>query len=161
MDAIAAKEVFREGLRKYRYVLLAALAGILLMVIPEKKPMPQPVPQESQAASDLEASLARILSQVEGAGTVEVLLTEQTGERTLYQTDEDTDEMSVRRDTVVVTDADRQETGLIRQVDPPVYRGAVVVCRGGDQAQVRLALVEAVKSATGLSADRITVLKMK
>ena len=44
MDAIAAKEVFREGLRKYRYVLLAALAGILLMVIPEKKPMPQPVP---------------------------------------------------------------------------------------------------------------------
>jgi len=42
-----------------------------------------------------------------------------------------------------------------------LYRGAVVVCQGGDNASVRLAVVEAVSNATGLTSDRITVLKMK
>jgi len=36
-----------------------------------------------------------------------------------------------------------------------------VVCQGADRAGVRLAVVDAVKSVTGLSSDRITVLKMK
>ena len=41
----------------------------------------------------------------------------------------------------------------------PTYRGALVVCQGGDRADVRLTVTEAVASLTGLSADRITVAK--
>ena len=43
----------------------------------------------------------------------------------------------------------------------PTYLGAVIVCQGGDSPTVKLAIVEAVSNATGLSADKITVLKMK
>ena len=39
------------------------------------------------------------------------------------------------------------------------YRGALVVCQGGDQAAVRLAVTEAVMALTGLPADRITVVQ--
>jgi hypothetical protein len=39
--------------------------------------------------------------------------------------------------------------------------GAVIVCQGADKPVVRLAIVEAVADATGLSTDTITVLKMK
>ena len=39
----------------------------------------------------------------------------------------------------------------------PTYRGALVVCQGGDRADVKLAVTEA--ALTGLSADRITVAK--
>ena len=161
MDEIASKDSLRCLFGKYRYVLLAALLGLLLMVIPEKEALPVQIPEETRQETDLEASLARILSNVEGAGRVEVLLTQQAGEQTLYQTDDDSSESSLRRDTVLVTDENRREVGLVRQVNPPVYLGAVVLCQGADQAQVRLAVVEAVKSATGLSADVITVLKMK
>ena len=162
MDWVAEKGWFQEIYKKYRYVLLAALVGIFLMVIPEKtqEPLSQE-PKEIQSIPDLESSLALILSKVDGAGKVDVLLTQQTGERTIYQIDEVKNELDVRTDTVLVTNADRTETGLIRQVNPPVYRGAVVLCQGADQAQVRLAVVEAVKCATGLSTDAITVLKMK
>ena len=39
--------------------------------------------------------------------------------------------------------------------------GAVVVCDGGDDAAVRLAVTQAVSAYTGLGSDRITVMKMK
>jgi len=41
----------------------------------------------------------------------------------------------------------------------PTYRGALVVCQGGGQADVKLAVTEAVAVLTGLPADRITVAK--
>ena len=50
------------------------------------------------------------------------------------------------------------EVVVTRQVYP-TYRGALVVCQGGDQAAVKLAVTEAVAALTGLTADCITVAK--
>jgi stage III sporulation protein AG len=86
-----------------------------------------------------------------------VLLTPASGKETLYQTNENGDDS----DTVIITDSSRNESGLIRQVNPPVYLGAIVLCQGGDRPSVRLAIVDAVSKVTGLGADRISVLKMK
>lgn len=167
MDRIAWKDKVLEFLKKYRYAVLILLLGLVLMSLPpmggeeEQPPATEPQP----VSATLEQRLEDILSQIQGAGSVRVMLTQQTGERYTYQTDEDlsdsTDGSSARRDTVIITDADRAQQGLIRQVDPPVYLGAVVVCQGADSASVRLAIVEAVSNATGLGADKISVLKMK
>ena len=93
------------------------------------------------------------------------MLTEATGARSTYQTDDDLtdsqDSVTSRRDTVIITDGDRAQQGLLCGVDPPEYRGAVIVCQGADQASVRLAIVQAVSNVTGLGADKISVLKMK
>ena len=80
---------------------------------------------------------------------------------TTYQTDTNRSQDTLRSNTVVVTDAERKETGLIKQVISPQYRGAVILCQGADNANVRLSIMDAVKSATGLTYDRITILKMK
>ena len=90
-----------------------------------------------------------------------VLLTQREGEQTVYQTDEDSTSSGVRSDTVLLSGADRSQTGLVRQINPPTYLGAVIVCQGADSASVRLAIVAAVGRVTGLSTDKITVLKMK
>ena len=141
-------------LGKYRYVLLVALAGLALMLLPggseEAEPVPAPAVEQS-----LESRLEGILSRIDGAGEVRVLLTEEQGGEVLYQTEGEDGK------TVLVTGADRSENGLVRTTQPPSYRGAVVVCKGADSAAVRLAVVEAVANATGLGTDRITVLKMK
>ena len=92
---------------------------------------------------------------------VRVLLTQREGERTVYQTDEDSTSSGIRSDTVLLNGSDRSQTGLVQQVNPPTYLGAVIVCQGADSASVRLAIVSAVGSVTGLSTDKITVLKMK
>jgi len=162
MDWVVQKEKFLESLKKYRFVLLAMLIGICLMALPEEKQEPSDTNiQDVQNPTDLADDLGRLLSKVTGAGTVEVLLTQKEGERTVYQNDESKNGEDIRKNTVLVTDSNRTETGLVRQVNPPIYRGAVVLCQGADQAQVRLAIVEAVMRATGLSSDMITVLKMK
>ena len=146
-------------LKKYKYVFWVALLGIFLMLLPESTPhQEQPVIPET-VPEDLEGELARILSAIQGVGRAEVLLTEATGENVVYQTD--TAQNSTNLDTVIVRDGDRVENGLVKQILPPKYRGALIVCTGGDSPAVRLKVVEAVKSVTGLPSDCITVLKMK
>lgn len=50
---------------------------------------------------------------------------------------------------------------LVLTVEPGTeqWAGAVIVCEGGDSASVRLQLTQAVAALTGLSSDRITVVK--
>ena len=148
---------------KYRYALLILAVGLVFMSLPSGKEQSEPVQEPSEAVRETNFSqeLAQILSLIQGAGKVEVILTQAEGERIVYQTDQDTDGNSNSWDTVTVTDADKNQTGLIQQVNPPTYLGAVVVCQGGDDPTVRLALVEAVSKVTGLGADKISVLKMK
>lgn len=144
----------RELVKKYRYVLLVLLAGVILMCLPDEAEKEE-VPVVTEAANeDLESRLERILSRIAGAGEVVVVLTESQGEEFVYQTDSD------GADTVLITDENRNEQGLVRTRKPPSYRGAVIVCSGADSAVVRLAVVEAVANATGLGTDKITVLKM-
>ena len=168
MDRNTVKEKLIGSIRKYRYAVIIILVGVLLMVLPTKTTKnnaTEPKAAAQEGIPTLEERLSQILSQVSGAGTVEVVLTLASGEETLYQTNEDrrteSNSTSIKTDTVTTTDSTRNETGLIRQINPPIYKGAVIVCQGADNAAVRLALVEAVGKATGLGADKISVLKMK
>ena len=92
---------------------------------------------------------------------MQVLLTVAAGEQTIYHSDENSTDTSVRLETVIITDSQRNQQALVQQVLPESYRGAIVVCQGADSPAVKLAIVEAVSRATGLGADSISVLKMK
>ena len=167
MDRISVTGRVKELWGKYKFVLLILGLGILLMSLPEgTKETPQQVTVTTQAEPANRADeLESILSQIQGVGKVRVMLTEAAGAETVYQTDEDrstsADSQSVRVETVIITDSDREESGLVRTVTPPVYLGAIIVCQGGDSPAVKLSIVEAVSNVTGISSDRITVLKMK
>lgn len=164
MDWVTLRSRGKELVKKYRYVLLVVLAGLFLMALPDgknAKVAPEPAAAETEPSQSLQTDLEEILSQIQGAGMVRVLLTQREGERTVYQTDEDSTSSGVRSDTVLLSGADRSQTGLVQQINPPTYLGAVIVCQGADSASVRLAIVAAVGSVTGLSTDKITVLKMK
>ncbi len=165
MEHKLSLDTMKTFFTKYRYAALILLIGIGLMLLPEKKEtkteLSQAVTQPATVETEAE-QLAEILAQIQGAGKVQVMLSVRTGEETLYQTDIQTDSPeSSRVDTVIISGSDREETGLVRQVKPPVYLGAVVVCQGGENASVKLAITEAVSKITGLGADSIVVLKMK
>ena len=157
--------------KKYRWALLVLLVGVALLLLPSRGGSGQEQPDRTeQAASDLDASyrqeleqrLSELLSGVEGAGEVRVLLTLKTASQTRYQTDtsstEDTDASGSRRTaeekTVILSE------GSSRTVDYPVFQGAVVACSGAGSAAVRLSLTNAVSALTGLSAEKITVVKL-
>lgn len=154
---------------KYKYVALIILIGIILMTLPlnaDKEGSKFVEDQKTFPTIDqpVEERLASILSKINGAGNVMVMLTTSTGEEILYQVDSQTNERNstpeIRVDTVIVSDKDRKESGLIRQINPPKYLGAIVVCQGADDPNVQLSIIDAVSKVTGLGSHKISVLKM-
>lgn len=167
MDIKQSAEKVGAFLKKYKYVAMVLLVGLGFMLIPEtenreKVPISTTVVKEEISFED---KLADILSQIHGAGKVQVMLTISEGEEIVFQTDEDFsssgDTSSRNTDTVTVTDTDKSQGGLIRQVNPPIYRGAIIVCQGADNPIVKLAVTEAVARITGIGTNCISVLKMK
>ena len=164
MEQLNIKTRFEAFFQKYKFVLLVVTVGIAFMLIPDFIPQSntqETIEAEPERMEGIEVRLQKILTNIKGAGRVEVMLTEASGQETVYQTDTELSGDRSNHDTVIVSNADRTELGLIMQINPPIYLGAVVVCDGADDAKVRLSVTEAVSNATGLGADKISVLKMK
>lgn len=169
MDLKNLTKKIPELLKKYRYIFLVMVIGLVLMLLPIGNHTPCAENSDSvtviHAQKDIGKELEAILSQIYGAGNVRVMLTVAQGEHTVYQYDEDItvsdNSNTSRRETITITDADRNQTGLIRQINPPVYQGAIIICQGADSPSVRLAILDAVSKATGLGADKISIVKMK
>ena len=161
-----------EGAKKpwarYKYAALAALVGVGLLLIPvgekEDTQRRQEAAEELQSL-ELQQQMEEILSVMSGVGQVKVLLTvDSDGERQLAQTTElsysgavASPEDYLRRSETVLVDGDSGEETVVVRTLYPTYRGALVVCTGGDRAEVRLAVTEAVAALTGLTSDQITV----
>ena len=165
-----------EGVRriwdKYKFVALVALVGIALLLWPSGGDSGQTVerasPQQVSAVqAELQQEMEDILGRIQGVGEVQVLLTvESDGERQLAQDSELSYSGSTaapedysRSSQTVLVDGGSAEEPVVTRTVYPTYRGALVVCQGGDRADVKLAVTEAVAALTGLSADRITVAK--
>ena len=154
---------------KYKYAIVVLLIGLVLLLIPTKQSNPTETMKAPTAVTGQntfsEDSLAQILQSVEGAGKVKVLLSIGAGEETVFQADTEVssagDSNNQTLKTVIITDSQRSESGLIRQVNPAAYKGAIVVCQGADSPSVRLAVTQAVSKITGLGTDSICVLKMQ
>ena len=168
MDIRKLKLRIIERISKYKYACIVLIVGIMLMLIPGKDDGTQLIIEEktvtASADENIQQQLEEILSKIHNAGRVKVMLTISQDERTIYQTDshysQSEGQTDSRTQTVIVTDNQRTENGLVCQRFPPVYMGAIIVAEGGDLAPVKLAIVDAVSDATGLGADKITVLKM-
>ena len=161
-----------EGVQKlwdrYKYAALVALIGAVLLLWPSGTARTDGTSwAETAESGNIQAELEEILGTIQGVGQVRVMLTvDSDGERQLAQDTELTysgateapEDYSRRSETVLVDAGSNDEVVVTRQVYP-TYRGALVVCQGGDQAAVKLAVTEAVAALTGLTADCITVAK--
>ena len=154
-------------LNKYKYAALVLIIGIVFMIIPSQNDHTGEEITTKTVEEKImdEAKLEQILSYIDGAGNVKVLITKKYGEETIYQINEDVsvseNNSSNRTETVLLSDSDRNEIGLVRQTNPAVYQGAIILCQGADDPVVRLRIYEAVSKVTGLGADKIAVIKMK
>ena len=157
---------------RYKYAILILLVGAGLLLWPGGTEHTAQTGQTAQqmdmiSAQELQTELESILGQIQGVGTVRVLLTVDTdGERQLAQNTElrysgsatAPEDYSRTSEPVLLDGGDREET-VVTRTAYPTYRGALVVCQGGDRADVKLAVTEAVSALTGLSSDRVTVAK--
>ena len=155
--------------RRYKFVFIVIAAGIILLSVPtktqkEKNAENQGVVggEEDFSVAALEEELSAILSKIEGAGEVSVMLTVRSGMERIFAIDRDCaetdEEYELREETVVISTDSGEEVVLIGQ-NYPTFQGALVVCPGGNDPKVQLALTRALSALTGLSSNRITVCK--
>ncbi|MBR5390868.1 MAG: stage III sporulation protein AG [Clostridia bacterium] len=161
---------FRRMFDRYKYVLLIALAGLILILWPNgegksTQPEKQPPPLEDTEA--LETRIEALLERIEGVGKAQVVLTVRSGQAAVYAYDTteslsrtDAGGSSSRQEQLVTVSMGGGQSPVTLGQTAPVYQGAAVVCQGGDKAAVQLAVTRVIQSLTGLGADHIVITKM-
>ena len=158
------------GISKFRLPLLIFAAGLLLMLLPTGKRSTQGVQTAAQAAQTQELTpsqeeMEAILSRIDAVRRDHILLTLRTSGASVYQTDTRTvtsgSGTTEECQTVFGQTSGSGKEPVVQTTLAPQYQGALVVCDGADRASVRLAVVQAVTSLTGLGSNQIAVVKMK
>ena len=153
-------------MEKYRLVWLVILAGLILLMLPmgeEEEPVQETTTATTQFdLAALENRLEEALSNIDGAGEVTVVLTIQNGPRQVLAQDVDrrTGEGENTETVILSRGSSAQETVAVQELYPS-YQGALLICEGGDDPDVRLKLTEATSALTGLGADKISISKGK
>lgn len=154
------------ALRRYSAVWAILLAGVLLLASGSGCQQKPEEPSEVQASFDLasfETQLSEKLAAIEGVGRVSLMLS-------LNETEESVYAVNVRQSTgnaqsyesnlAILSDTNYGEAPVTVKNVLPSFRGAVILCDGADQADVRLAVIHAVSTVCGIGSNKVTVLKM-
>ena len=166
-------------INKNKYLLIVLLAGILLLLLPSSigsgdKDVDGEADMYSVEFSleGMESELEQILSKIDGAGDVKVMLSVKNGgERVLASDsgikdavsggDGESREREETLTTVVVSKGGGEDGVITLKYIYPEFTGAVIVAEGADSASVKLDLAQSVAAVTGLRASDIKVVKME
>nr|WP_154258075.1 MULTISPECIES: stage III sporulation protein AG [Lactonifactor] len=154
-----------KNLKKEQLVVVL-LVGILLLIIalPTKEKEKDSTSETSLPDTEksdtreltgrqMETELEQALSNVEGIGKVQVVLTfEDTGEKVV---EKDSDA------TVYAKDSKGNQTPYVSTEILPRIKGVLVIAQGGDNAVVNQNIREAVMALFQVEAHKIKVMKMK
>ena len=156
---------------KYKGIVLILTVGLLLLSWPTKDQTERiaetEVLTEWETLEETELRMERLLKKIRGVGQLNLMLTLESSARQELTADTELsyrgdtaapDEYSRKKETVIVS-TDQGDAPVVAYRTGPVYRGAVVVCQGAENAGVRLAVTQAVAALTGLGSDRIMVIQ--
>ncbi len=149
--------------KKSKLLFAVGAAVIVLLLLSEFIPKQQTVKEDDANAfaasytADLEKRLTDLLSRVEGAGKVCVMVTLDDSFENEYAA-----EKSVSGDSYEATypsfkNGSGKEEGLLLKVRRPKVRGAAIVAQGADDPRVKAALTDAAAAVLGVSSARVSV----
>ena len=159
--------------KKYKYILIVIAVGAVILMLPsagaskggggdtsESRQTWDEFPVEEQ-----EKRLCEILSSIDGAGRVRAALSlDESAERRIARNNETgraENTEDTKSEAVIISSGSGTEEAVTLKYLYPTYRGAVVAAEGAQDPEVRLSITQAVSSFTGLSTDKITVVKME
>lgn len=152
-------------LEKYKYFIIAIIIGVGLMVIQLPSSNEKEVLVIEKETINIKEELEEVLSQINGAGRVSVMVTAYGSEEYEYLQDENisTNTNSYESDvkTVLASKQGGGEDPIIIRENYPLYKGALIVCDGGADPLVKLEITTAVSSLLGISSNNISITKMK
>ena len=160
------RERFKND-KRLAIIVVLGIIGILLLtlseLIPEKKEEKTELPAGTdlvQYEQSVEERLAELISSINGAGRTKVMITLNSGDESVYATQDKSGEKSYEKSYVVVKQ-DGDEGGMLLKVIEPEIRGVAVVCEGADSAAVKQEIINTVTAVLGVGTSRVSIAKMK
>jgi len=157
------------------------LLGALLLILPGSCQKDSPgavvtnLPQDRDYQQQLQRELEGILSRIEGAGQVTVMLTLEDDAETVYASNQEASRRDTREEDsqggvrqqqehdsreqlVIVQAGNEQQPVAVKKIRPRI-RGVLVVASGVDNPIIKERLTQAVQGVLDMPAYKITVQK--
>ncbi len=114
----------------------------------------------------LESKLQSIISQIDGAGNVKVMVTVDGSPELIYVSDTDTKTSTTTNGTTTTTTSSpiivgsgSNSNGIVMTEKLPKVKGVIVVSTGAGQIGIKLDILNAIATLLDISTDNITILK--
>lgn len=173
-----------KGDKSRRLIIFLGIAGIALIFLStfiggsdDSKRKTQSIHNEISSAQyeqQLEQRLRQIISQINGVGDVQVMITLENGVRYVYATDNSIETQTEYGETIEIPNEQYKEENNIVMVDSangkqalvttqvePAVKGVVIVCEGGDISSVKQRVIEAATTALDISSGKVCVVASK
>lgn len=180
-ETTSEKKPFNAELIK-KIIIFAGIAGIALIFLSNlnfsgsKTESAETVVNEQSAIDEYRADLCdelgNMLASIDGVGKTKIMITMESTTQTVYATEEDTKSRtssdSSAADTqtdstknyIIIREQNGGENGLTITKILPKIKGVLIICEGGDQADIKKNVTDAVSAALGVSSSRICVSKL-
>ncbi len=168
-----------RGIKHIEIILALFVAAVILVIYLAVSAGSAKTTDENPTAAtggsliaETENRLKNILGEIEGAGSVSVLITYESTSETVYAMTTNTSENSsssngggsnmstVTQTPVVVTNNGKSELIVVKELMPKIL-GVVVVAEGASNIKTRLALLSATATALNVDADLIEIFTKK
>ena len=160
---------------KIKIYIIALIICLLAVVLTSLKPFSKAnssgkaQTQESETDdSKLNEQLTELISKINGAGRVKVMITYDTSDENVYAKDMDEEfannenapvEQRIKSEYIIINGSDGEEGLKIKNVYPTV-RGVAVVCDGANDPNVKGQIVSVVSALFDINSTRISVAEM-
>lgn len=167
---------------KTKYVLIIGMVGILLIATSTLIPKNSDEKNENISSknisvtteayiSQLEKKINSMISQIDGVGNSEVVITLENGVENVYANSErktsdcnenisgkSTNRNDTQHDVVIVDGSSGKQALIVTQKEPTV-KGVVVVCEGADNSVIVKRVTDAVTKSLDIKTNRVSVVK--
>ena len=114
----------------------------------------------------LEEKLEEIISQIDGAGDVKVMVSVSGSPEIIYVSDTDNKTSTTTNGSTTTTTSSpiiigsgANSSGIIKTETLPDVKGVIVVSSGADKVSIKLDILNAVATLLDISTEKITILK--
>lgn len=158
-------------IQKYKYLIVFFFLGLLLITFPSGEKEEKRIQKENTVVdvSAFEKKIESALASCEGVGRAKVILSVDSGSEYIYakeareskREDENASQSDLDTKPTVMSEGSGKESPVLVKEIYPEFRGALVICDGAEVLNVKTEIFDAVSALTGLSSDKISVIKMK
>lgn len=170
-------EKITEAVKNPRILVIAGLAGILLICLPALFGGKEDTAETTEAVemsveeyrASLEAAVERLVSGITGSERVEAVVTLESGPVYSYADvtegtaadktagDSTSTSSELKKSYITVKTADGGEQALLVTTEMPQVRGVAVICEGGDDKNLNEKITGAVTAALNITSKRVYI----